>query len=237
MSRRLPQILVLALLLGAAVLAGGRWSAVEARLAEAGGAGVLPFAAAFVVLVMGCFPVSVLGFTAGAVYGPVGGFLVVVPAVAAGGAAMFALGRSLLRGPIRRRAAAHPRWRALEDLAAAKALRLNILARLSPFNYGLVCYTLAAGSTPWRSYMLGLLGTLPSLVVHVLVGSLVRSGGASLQREAGSPRLQFWLTAAAAAALLLLAWQLGRLGLAAWRQALPADGDHGERADGEQGGP
>ncbi len=219
MPQRLVRILVLVLLLTAAGWVAAHWSGVEARLAAAGNAGVLPFAAAFVLLTMGCFPVSVLGFTAGAVYGPGPGFLLVVPAVACGGLLMFLLGRSVLREPIRRRIAARPRWQALDDLAAAKALRINLLARLSPFNYGLVCYTLAAGRTPLRVYLLGLVGTLPSLAAHVLIGSIVRQGGAAAGDGAGSSRLQWAGSALAVAALLVLAWILGRLSLTAWRQA------------------
>ena len=217
MPQRLVRILVLVLLLAAAGWVAAHWSGVEGRLAAAGNAGVLPFAAAFVLLSMGCFPVSVLGFTAGAVYGPGPGFLLVVPAVACGGLLMFLLGRSVLREPIRRRIATRPRWQALDDLAAAKALRINLLARLSPFNYGLMCYTLAAGRTPLRLYLLGLVGTLPSLAAHVLIGSIVRKGAAG--SGAGISRLQWAGSALAAAALLVLAWVVGRLALTAWRQA------------------
>lgn len=222
MTRTLPRILLLAALLGAAAFAATRWGEAEAWLRDAGPAGLGAFLAAFVALTMGCFPVSVLGFTAGAVFGPLRAFLLVVPGVVAAATLMFLLGRSLLREPIRRRLRRHPRGRALEDLAAAKALRLNVLARLSPFNFGFVCYTLAAGRTPLRTYVLGLVGTLPSLAAHVLVGALVRSGGAALRGEGAGSRLQLVVTAAAVAALLLLAWQVGRIARAAWREGAAA---------------
>ena len=233
MLLRVARILVLVLLLAAAGWVAAHWSGVEARLDAAGNAGVLPFAAAFVALCMGCFPVSVLGFTAGAVYGPLRGLLLVVPSVFAAGLLMLLLGRSLLREPIRRRVAARPRLRALEDLAAAQALRLNILARLSPFNYGLVCYTLSAGRTSLRPYALGLLGTLPSLAAHVLIGSVVRRGGAALDSGAGISRLQWAGSALAIVALLVLTWFVGRISLAAWRQAA-ANPDRHAQADKER---
>lgn len=235
MRQRAPRILLLVLLVAGAVFAAGRWSGVEQRLDAAGAAGILPFVAAFVALAMGCFPVAVLGFTAGAVYGPGGGLLIVVPSVAAAGTLMFLLGRSLLREPIRRRLRAHPRGRALEDLAAAKALRLNILARLSPFNFGVMCYTLAAGRTPLRTYLLGLVGTLPSLVTHVLVGTLVRSGGVALGGDGRVSGLELGATAVAVLALLLLAWQVGRLALAAWRRAADAAAAPQDRTSAEKG--
>ena len=49
---------------------------------------------------------------------------------------------------------------------------MNLLTRLSPFNYGLASYTLASGATPFRAYLFGLLGTLPSMTAHVLLGHL-----------------------------------------------------------------
>ncbi|MFO7610083.1 MAG: VTT domain-containing protein [Candidatus Krumholzibacteriia bacterium] len=219
MTGRGARLLLLVLLVAAAVLAAGRWGEAEARLVAAGDAGVAVYGAAFVVLAMGCFPVAVLAFTAGAVYGPWPGYPVVVAALGAAGLLMFLLGRSVLREPLRRRLRAHPRGRALEDLAAAKAVRLNVLARLSPFNFGIVSYTLAAGRTSLRAYLLGLGGTLPSLAVHVLAGTLVRSGGAALAGDRPVTALGLGATAAAVLALLLLSWQLGRIALDAWRQA------------------
>lgn len=230
MARRGSKILLLLILLAGAVVVGAHWPAVEARFASAGGAGAPVFAAAFVALTMGCFPVSVLGITAGVMYGVAGGLAVVMPSVAAGGLLMFALGRSILREPIRRRVATRPRWQALEELAAAKAVRLNVLARLSPFNYGLVCYTLAAGRSSLRAYALGLLGTVPSLTAHVLVGTLLRSGGEALHGGRASA-VRVGATTAAVLALLVLTWQVGRLALSAWREAAAAVERNGARED------
>ena len=231
MPRRLVRILVLVLLLAAAGWVAAHWSGVEGRLAAAGNAGMLPFAAAFVLLTMGCFPVSVLGFTAGAVYGPGPGFLLVVPAVACGGLLMFLLGRSVLREPIRRRIAARPRWQALDDLAAAKALRINLLARLSPFNYGLMCYTLAAGRTPLRLYLLGLVGTLPSLAAHVLIGSIVRKGALRRRRGHLAPAMgRFGAGGGGAAGAGLGPGTARADGLAAGRRDHRLDGPEGRGA-------
>ena len=232
-TRTVLRSAALAALVAASVLAGWHWPAVESWLRTAGGAGVAPFGVGFAVLAMGCFPVSVLAITAGAVYGPLLGLAVVVPAVAAGGLLMFALGRSVLRGPVRRLVARSARLRVLEDLAADKALRLNVLARLSPFNYGFVCYTLAAGRTPLRAYALGLVGALPSLVVHVAVGSLVRRG-AALGGGEGVSWLEVGGTAAAVLAMLGLGWQVGRIAMDAWRRAAVEAQPDASRADGEE---
>ena len=147
---------------------------------------------------------------------------------------MFVLGRSVFRRPIRRWVEARPRLRALEETAANSALRLNVLARLSPFNFGLVCYTLAAGSTTARAYLFGLVGALPSMAVHVLVGSLVRSTGRALGAGDGPTGLEIGATIVAIVALLALGWQVGRIARQAWRRAADDAGLAGD--SGTDGG-
>jgi uncharacterized membrane protein YdjX (TVP38/TMEM64 family) len=101
-------------------------------------------------------------------------------------------------------------------MAAERSLRLNVLARLSPFNYGLVCYTLAAGPTRARDYVLGLVAALPSLAIQVAVGVLARRG--LDQDSMGTWRLVG--TAVGLAALVALGWQVSRMARRAWRQAI-----------------
>jgi uncharacterized membrane protein YdjX (TVP38/TMEM64 family) len=205
-------ILLLALVLVAAIL---RWPAIEAWLRAAGPTGALAFVGVFVVVTVACFPVSVLGFTAGYVYGPVAGYGLLLVALPVAGSVMFALGRSGLRASVQRLTGKDRRLRILERMAARQALRLNLLARLSPFNFGLVCYTLASGRTGWRDYLLGLLGTLPSLAVQVMVGVLARRGVTG----GGTDAWRLGVTVLGVGALLLLGWQVSRLARRAWQEA------------------
>ena len=215
---RALRIVVLVLLVAAAGLAALRWPAIGPGLAGAGLRGAALFTGAFALLATGCFPVSVLGFTAGAVYGPLHGLAVALAAVLGGGLLMLALGRSVLREPIRRRVAGSDRLGGLDRLAGERSLRLNLLARLAPFNFGLVSYALAAGRSPARHYALGLLGAVPSVTAHVLVGHLVSGAGAeAAQGDADTIRLV--ASAAGVVALAALAWQVGRLARQAWRDA------------------
>jgi uncharacterized membrane protein YdjX (TVP38/TMEM64 family) len=55
-------------------------------------------------------------------------------------------------------------------------VRLHLLARLSPLNYALVCYTLAAGGARWRTYALGLPAALPGLIAYVWLGAAAARG-------------------------------------------------------------
>lgn len=191
-------------------LAGRHWPAIEAEVVALGRVGYILFVVAWVGLSSGCFPVSVLGVSAGALFGlPLGLGLVFVSANLAA-LVMFALGRGVLRGRIRALIANRPKLAAVDRMAGRKALRLNVLTRLSPLNYGLACYTLAAGSTSLRSYLIGNLATIPSMVLQVWVGSLAVETGKSLTGDGMSPR-NLLIMGGGLLFLVLLTWQIGRL--------------------------
>lgn len=191
-------------------LAGAYWPTIEARVAELGPSGYVLFCVAWVLLSCACFPVSVLGISAGVLFGlPLGLALVFISGMAAA-ALMFALGRGLLRGRIREMIATRPKLAAVDRLAGEKALRLNALTRLSPLNYGLACYTLAAGRTKFLAYMVGNLATLPSMVLQVWVGTMVVETGRSLTGDGLSSR-NLLLLAGGVLFLVILMWQIGRL--------------------------
>lgn len=207
--------------MGVAAVAGLHWPEVQAWVASSGAWGEAAFGGAFVLLTVGCFPVSLLGVTAGMLYGPWRGLALVYGAAYLSGVIMFGLGRSALAPWVERLVARNRRLRGLGADASGKALRLNILARLSPFNYGLVCYTLAAGRTRWPVYLLGLLAAVPSMAAQVWVGHFIaqaRAGAASSEQAANVK------TAGAvvgAVALLVLIWQTGRLVRSAWGAGTP----------------
>ena len=213
-----PRIAV-ALLMGATLaLAILRWSDLEGWLQSAGTGGALVFVGVFILLTVCCFPVSVFGFTAGFIYGPILGFLLLLVSVPMAASVMFSLGRSALRGFVLRQVGRDRRLMILERMASRQALRLNVLARLSPFNYGIVCYTLAAGRTGWRDYLLGLMGTLPSMVLQVAAGVLARQGLSGGETDGW----RIGATALGVAALLALGWQVSRLARRAWQEAAVA---------------
>jgi uncharacterized membrane protein YdjX (TVP38/TMEM64 family) len=160
----------------------------------------------------------VLGVSAGALFGlPLGLALVFVSAMAAAGL-MFALARSLLRRRIRELIATRPKLAAVDRLAGEKALRLNALTRLSPLNYGLACYTLAAGRTSLRAYLLGNLATVPSMVLQVWLGTLAVQTGKSVTGDGDGTR-NLVVLGAGLVFFSILTWQIGRM----IRQAIAAD--------------
>lgn len=225
------RLLLLLALVAVAVVAAGRWPVIEDWVAARGAMGAAAFAGLFVVLTVGCFPVSVLGVTAGVLYGPWYGLAVVYLSAYLSGVIMFALGRSVLAHWVTGLVARNARLRGLEAEVANNALRLNVLARLSPFNYGLVCYTLAAGRTTWPVYLLGLLAAVPSMAAQVWVGHLIRLAREGVVSESGVDVARTVGAVVGAVALALLLWQTGRIVRRSWRGNGNGDGPD-DAADG-----
>jgi uncharacterized membrane protein YdjX (TVP38/TMEM64 family) len=214
-------VAILAGLIVAGRYAGGFWPEVEASVGEMGFSGYLLFCAAWVLLSVTCFPVSVLGVSAGALFGPWIGMALVFPSGLVGGSVMFWLGRGLLRGKIRKMIAARPKLAAVDRLAGEQELKLNILTRLSPLNYGLASYTLAAGPTSYRAFFWGMFAILPSSMAQVWFGSLAREA-AIPGGEDGFSVGKMALLAGGLAFFLVLTWMVARMVKQAWDEA-PAD--------------
>jgi uncharacterized membrane protein YdjX (TVP38/TMEM64 family) len=211
------------------VLAAGSWPEIADWVAARGAWGAVAFGVLFVVLTVGCFPVSVLGVTAGMLWGPWRGLALVYGSAYLSGMLMFALGRSAIAPLVARLVARNRRLRGLDAEATDNALRLNILARLSPFNYGLVCYTLAAGRSRWPAYLLGLLAAIPSMAAQVWVGHLLAGVRTGVAASGDVDLVKTAVKVVGAAALLLLVWQLGRMVRRSWRSADERPEDHERR--------
>lgn len=211
-------VAVLVLLIVVGRFAGRYWPEIEATVASLGFSGYVLFATAWALLSITFFPVSVMGVSAGALFGPWVGMAIVFPAGLAGGSAMFWLGRGLLRGRIRKMIATRPKLAAVDRLAGEQALKLNALTRLSPLNFGLASYTLAAGSTSYKAYFWGMFATLPSMMAQVWFGSLAREAA----RPTGEDGFSAGRMAVMIAGLLFflgLTWMVGRMIKQAWDEA------------------
>lgn len=213
--KSLLRMLLGLLLLAGVVMVATRgaewWPGLRDGMSHQGAAGMLLFVAVFVGLTTLCFPVSVLGFTAGVLYGPWLGLAVIFPAGLVSGSFMFVLGKNVLRSLTRRLVGRDRRLAAMEHLATRQAVRLNLLARLTPINFGLVSYGLASGQSPYRAYLIGLLAILPSLALQVWVGALVGQGGQMVAGEGRTGTLRLAGLVFGIVFLLVLSWQIGRL--------------------------
>jgi len=145
---------------------------------EAGLAGVLVYAAAYVASTVLVLPASVLTLGAGFAWGPLVGVAIVSPVSVLAATAAFVLGRTLLRSRVERRILGDPRFAAIDRAIGDQGLKLVLLLRLSPivpFNF--LNYALALTRVRLRDYLLGsALGMFPATVLYVYLGSLVTSG-------------------------------------------------------------
>lgn len=169
-------LLALAVMVALARVIGPRWGDWQDALARSGPAAPLAYLGLWLALVPWGFPAAALGLSAGFLFGVWPGVAWAVLGLVLSGLLMFPLGRRWLRPRVGRLAAASPRLARLERAASRGGVRLHILARLSPLNYAMACYTLAAGGAGLRAYLPGLAGAVPGLVAYVWVGSLAQEG-------------------------------------------------------------
>ena len=217
--RRFIPIFLLALGIALAAYLGSEWWGRTFEWVRAAGpAGMGVFLLAMVVLTTFCFPVSAFGFSAGLLYGPWVGIGLMFVGGYAGGSLMFFVGRFALRDHIRGWTLGNPRLAAFDRLAASRAIRINFLARLSPINYGVVCYTLAAGRSNFRQYLVGMLAILPSMGTQVWTGHLAATAGDSVRSGGGRDPLEWGLLALGLLFFVVLTWQVGRLVRQAWEE-------------------
>jgi uncharacterized membrane protein YdjX (TVP38/TMEM64 family)/anti-sigma factor ChrR (cupin superfamily) len=175
-----------------------------AWLRAAGGAGRLVAVAAVVVGIPLCIPTLWLAALVGYLYGPAAGLPIAIAAVLAGAVLAFALGRTLVREPVRRMVARRRRWRAVVQAVGDGGVKLVVLLRLAgPHN--LLNLALAASPLTVRQFAAGtLIGSLPSVALAAL-GGAVAGDAASLWRARGDLGAAWLVTLVAGAVALVLA--------------------------------
>lgn len=175
---------------------------------DAGLAGVLLFAAAYVIATLLLVPGAALTAAAGALYGVVGGAALVAP-LATGAATLAFLASRAVGRRWRPRFADDPRTRRIQGAVQARGFRLVLLLRLSPIvPFNLLNYALGATRIDLRSYVAAsFVGMLPGTLLYVYLGAaagdVTRLAASGDTGTAG--RWLFWLGLAAtlAAAALL----------------------------------
>lgn len=196
-------------------IAGTRWPEIESAVAGAGLGGQAIFVGAAAVLVACCFPLAGLALSAGALYGLWPGLLLVALAAVLSSLGMFAFGRGLLRGRILDLVNARPRLAAIDRLVGERAVRLNLLTRLAPLNFGLSSYTLAAGRSGLGAYVLGTAGAMPGTAVYVWLGWAARGMGSGPENDAAG---RIGVLALGVVAIAVLTWLMTRLVRQAWSE-------------------
>lgn len=170
-------VAVLSIALDAAVaLPISHWaSQVVDWVRGAGAAGVAVYAAVYVGAAVLMLPGSLLTAGAGLAYGPWWGTLLVSPVSVVAATIAFALGRTVARGWIARRASADPKFRAVDAAIARQGFKIVVLVRLSPIvPFNVLNYALGLTGVGLRDYVLGsFIGMLPGTFLYVYLGSLV----------------------------------------------------------------
>jgi uncharacterized membrane protein YdjX (TVP38/TMEM64 family) len=158
----------------------------EAAVADLGVWGPLVYMAGVALLSPLLFPDSLFGIVAGFVFGLADGTLYYFVAIYLANLAIFALGRTWLRGPILRFVENRPNAQAILRGAHRDSLRLTLLIRLVPVNVAFVSYVLGAGRFPWRAVLIGNFALLPHLFLPVYLGHVARDATELAARGAGS---------------------------------------------------
>ncbi len=176
--------LALKIALALAVVGAGAWfwtelvepheRGLENTLRDLGPWGPITFVFVFVMATSLFFPESVLAIASGAIFGlgwgmlwtVIGGFLSV--------STVALLGRHLLGAKARAMLERHPKLAAVEEAAESRGLRLVFLLRLSPLNFTMLNWMLAASRLRLRTILLSALGMVPGNFSTVYVGFAAR---------------------------------------------------------------
>lgn len=152
---------------------------------ETGAVGGLTFGGVYVASAVLLLPASALTLGAGFLWGPVLGLVIVLPAALLAATVAFLLGRTVARGWVQKRVAAHHRLRAIDEAVGSGGFRVVLLLRLSPLlPFNLLNYTLGLTRVSLRDYVLGsAVGMIPGAFLYLYLGSLVTSASQLLSGE------------------------------------------------------
>jgi len=183
--------------------------------------GPISLAAVYVVACVLLLPGSILTLGAGFAFGLLPGVAAVMAGSVAGAAAAFLLGRTVARGWVGSRIAAHPRFSAIDKAVAHHGFKIVLLLRLSPiFPFNLLNYALGVTRVSLRDYVLASwIGMAPATVMFVYLGTAagslaeIAAGGGG---GGGGAKLAMLLVGlAATAAVTVVITRIARRALAA----------------------
>ena len=152
---------------------------------SAGVVGAIAFALLFVVATVLLLPASALTLGAGFAWGPLWGFVVVLPSAVLASTAAFVLSRGVARPWVEARIGQSPRFRAIDEAVGEGGFRLVLLLRLSPLiPFNLLNPTLGLTRVSLRDFVLGsAIGMAPGALLYLYLGSLVTSASQLLSGE------------------------------------------------------
>jgi uncharacterized membrane protein YdjX (TVP38/TMEM64 family) len=165
-------------LLGAGAASARLGEGFAARLSTIGPDDMARFAVLQIaVAATGIMPASLIAVAAGASFGITGGFLLCACGTMVGGVIAFLMARGALRPWIARRVARYPAFARLDDAVASGDWKIACLVRLSPIMpFAATSYGLGLTRMTLRSFVLGMVASLPALLGYVSLGALGKAG-------------------------------------------------------------
>lgn len=205
----IPYVLAGLLLLAAVVVLGSEVErhidAIEAWVTDLGAWGMVVYVGLFVLATSCLVSDSVMCIIAGAMFGMVRGFGVVVVGMLIAEVLQFAISRRLLRERIERMLTNHPSLAAIQRAVVRDEFRLQVLLRLAPLNPATINYLLGAAGVRFSRFLVASLALLPALAIEVYFGHAGKhfaslAGGS----DRGTPLQNFLLIGGLAACLVVI---------------------------------
>jgi len=226
-SQIMVSVLVIGMMIGLGYFGRSHFAAIEQWLAGLGWLGPVVFSGVYLALVICCFPVSVLGFSAGSLFGFGWGTVLLLVNGVITGLVMYGIARRFGQQRAASYLATRPRLAAFANLAQNQSTRLMVLLRLSPFNYGVVCYILGASRVRFIPYLCGLLAILPSAIAQSYFGYAALKLGRGVGQNTDTAQFQELWTGVGLVVCLVLMIVIGNLA----RKALQTAADQQDTAE------
>ena len=141
---------------------------------ELGPLGMGVFALAYVFTTILMLPGLIFTLSAGFLYGPLYGFLIVSPASVVGATCAFLLGRYAFGDWVNAKIAKNQKFTNISEAVAREGFKIVFLLRLSPlFPFNLLNYGLGLTKVSTTRYILAsFLGMIPGTFMYVYIGSI-----------------------------------------------------------------
>jgi uncharacterized membrane protein YdjX (TVP38/TMEM64 family) len=185
----------------------------QAWVRHLGALGYVVYALMYAVCVAALVPASLLTFGAGAIFGFVGGTIVVVVGATLGAMLAFALARTVLRKRVEQMIAKRPKLAAVDKAVANEGTKLMLLCRLSgfpPFVFANYAFGLT-GVSALSYFLTTFFGIIPGCFAYTYAGH----AGAAVATGSGN-RIALIVTAAG---IVLVSVYVARIATRAIRRA------------------
>ncbi|HSY48956.1 MAG TPA: TVP38/TMEM64 family protein [Thermoanaerobaculia bacterium] len=167
-------LVIAALIIAFRVLPVGDWLRhFQTYVRGLGALGYVLYIVVYALCNVAFVPASILTLGAGAIFGFVGGTIVVVIGATLGATLSFLLARTVMRKRVEEMTANNARFRALDRAIASEGTKIVFLSRLAvvfPFTY--INYAFGLTAIPlWRYVAATFIGILPATAAFVFVGA------------------------------------------------------------------